>query len=475
MLADSQTGKQFIGSKQQLGLPDIFVTKILPLDNGDYLLGFNGGGIVKSTKSLNLIDRKSAETKFNKDKIFSVAQNDFPQFPSKIKPPTIDELKQMQTQIKNLKKPLPKIYATNYGEDWKTQGDWVGHYGRLAALLCGTIAPMDHFYSNLTYVDINGFIGINAKRDDTIRRWVNDIYTDNPKTLYSPLNGYRRQAEWDDHGETYPITQDGPGMWSFIKIEPKGTFLVDMYFFNKDGHNGNNRLRDYTIEVYNTTENWKNFNDRHKLAILGEKFVRENKPLLKTRVRDFWGGIHKSFYVKGETNYLVRINRNYSFNTIVSSFTVDRISGNLMVTEKNGLLPGTMSIIKYSPIEIPDEFISPLAVEAAELWNKTNEVQDRLNGYTLQRRMRITALRAAIEASPKDTPIEHYDVALEKTLRWRLNQWNPEMRKEFQETMEKAWKKLGKMSPDYIRYQEEQLKKRKDGTWKSQWKEIMKE
>ncbi|MDR2761720.1 MAG: hypothetical protein LBB88_03860, partial [Planctomycetaceae bacterium] len=65
-------------SKQQLGLPDIFVTKILPLDNGDYLLGFNGGGIVKSTKSLNLVDRKSAETKFNKDKIFSVAQNDFP-------------------------------------------------------------------------------------------------------------------------------------------------------------------------------------------------------------------------------------------------------------------------------------------------------------------------------------------------------------------------------------------------------------
>ncbi|MDR2642850.1 MAG: hypothetical protein LBC74_08645 [Planctomycetaceae bacterium] len=47
-------------------------------------------------KPFKLVDRKPLKTRFNKDKIFSVAQNDFPKLPSTIKPPTIDKLKLMQ-------------------------------------------------------------------------------------------------------------------------------------------------------------------------------------------------------------------------------------------------------------------------------------------------------------------------------------------------------------------------------------------
>jgi hypothetical protein len=57
-----------------------------------------------------------------KDK--SVAKKDFPKLPSTIKPPTIEELKSMQAKLERLNKPLPKVYAEYYGEDWKTQGDW---------------------------------------------------------------------------------------------------------------------------------------------------------------------------------------------------------------------------------------------------------------------------------------------------------------------------------------------------------------
>ncbi|MDR2641718.1 MAG: hypothetical protein LBC74_02870, partial [Planctomycetaceae bacterium] len=38
------------------------------------------------------------------------------------------------------------------------------------------------------------------EKDDVIRRWIHWAKTDNPKTLYDPYYGYRRQAEWDDHG-----------------------------------------------------------------------------------------------------------------------------------------------------------------------------------------------------------------------------------------------------------------------------------
>ncbi|MDR1484392.1 MAG: hypothetical protein LBT09_06175, partial [Planctomycetaceae bacterium] len=93
----------------------------------------------------------------------------------------------------------------------------------------------------------NSFIGPNATSDDTIRRWVHWIKTDNPKVLWDPFSGYRRQAEWDDHGEAYPLTKDGPDVWYLLEIKHDGIFQHGLYFFNKDGHDGANRIRDYIL------------------------------------------------------------------------------------------------------------------------------------------------------------------------------------------------------------------------------------
>jgi hypothetical protein len=437
---------------------------------GDYWVGFYGGGIIKSIKPYKLIDRKPLKTKFNKQKIFSVAQNDFPKLPSPIKPPTIDELKLMQTKLEKLQMPIPKFYAAYYGEDWKTQGDWVGHYGRITAIMCGTSAPFDHFFFRTCFVQsVYSFIGPNCKSDDTIRRWVHWLQTDNPKTMYSPIDGYRRQAEWDDHGEAYSWQQDGPDIWIHYNAELDGIFNVGMYFFNKDGHESNNRFRDYMIEVYHTTQAWKEPDNPQLVTLeyakLGEQLVRTSKPLCKTRVRNFWGGVHKSFSVRGKGFYMIKIDRNYSFNTIVSSVTTDRIAGKTKWSEIIEDLPTPMEI-EYGPLPIPEEFISPLSEEAANLWNKFEPANFKLKGQILYKPMQLPVLRAAITASPKNMPIEHYDVTLAESLKWRLKQWNPKMRKEFNDAMIEGRKRFAKKYPKIVKYQEEQMKKRKDGTWK---------
>jgi hypothetical protein len=447
-----------------MGMADNYVSAILPQPDGKPLIGLYIGGVIKPKTELRL-NKKDITKQGKKDN--QLANKDFPKLPSTIKPPTIDELRSMQAKLEKLNKPLPKVYAAYYGEDWKTQGDWVGHYGRVQAIMCAASSPMDHFFFHQPSLYlVHSFIGPNSEKDDTIRRWVHWLQSEDPRVMYSPIDGYRRQAEWDDHGEVYPTTKDGPDLWYVLEIKEQGVFRVGMYFFNKDGHTGNNRMRDYIIQVYDSPMSWITFRDRHIIADAGEKLVAKQRPLFQTRVMEFWGGVHKSFYVNTPCRLLVKIDRNYSFNTVVSSVTIDRVTGKPSKRELQGL-PTPMNSTVYDVPEIPNEFISPVAEEVTALWKKTDSVQGKIKGMIVANPMRVAAFRAAVAIAPRDTPSEHYDVALANAIRWRLRQWNPEMRNEFNEVMIDGRKRFSEEHPDIVRGQKEQLEKRKNGTWKN--------
>ncbi|MDR2643658.1 MAG: hypothetical protein LBC74_12785 [Planctomycetaceae bacterium] len=89
-----------------MGYPDNFVTKILCLYGGEYLVGFYGGGVVKSIKPFRLVDRKLEKTRFNIAPIFSVTQKDFAKLPSPIKPPTAEDLRAMYYKLKKIYRQL---------------------------------------------------------------------------------------------------------------------------------------------------------------------------------------------------------------------------------------------------------------------------------------------------------------------------------------------------------------------------------
>ena len=124
----------------------------------------------------------------------------------------------------------------------------------------------------------------------------------------------RRQSEWDDHGESYPRSHEGPDLYCNLSIPP-GVFYLSLYGFNKDGHGGVNRSRDYVISVRESrSDNIRSF----------AGFERQPE-LARGRIRDFWGGCYKRFLVQGPLKITVRVARGSSYNTILSGLMLDPV------------------------------------------------------------------------------------------------------------------------------------------------------
>ena len=259
--------------------------------------------------------------------------------PTAAKTPTLDELNAMLASLNKVEPLDSKTSAvTALADDWGTQGDWLGRYGRYYARLHALMAPYDYEWgAGDENVPFATRIGKNAAAGDSIRYWVQWLYTDNPHTLEMPPIYYdsrlkkglapspdgsspknRRQSELDDHGEVYPMTQDGPHIFSSFEV-PKGDFYLSFYDFNKDGNgeDANNRLRDYRFSLRS-----------HSTDIpLNDIDGFESWPeLAHARLRDFRGGVYKRFLVRGPQTLTVQISRNYSHNTILAGMFLDQLT-----------------------------------------------------------------------------------------------------------------------------------------------------
>jgi len=279
--------------------------------------------------------------------------------------------------------------------------------------------------------------------------------------MRTPWDGYRRQAEWDDHGETYPLVMDGPDLWYLLEIRHEGVFKLGMYFLNKDGQDGNNRLRDYMIEIYPASLNWTSFDDVPQFAHDAESQVSKNPPLAKNRVLDFWGGVHKQFVVKGPSKYYVKIDRNYSFNTIASLVAIDRMSGSITEDEKRGL--PLMFGIRYNAPNYMCDHLSERIQPALEIIEKYDKCLTNTKMFFTLRKDILNCFRVASE--------ENFD-SMSKNLSWLLCLWRDGERAEFTSTMHQAWGRLAETNPDYVRLQQLFLRQVREGTWKSPWENL---
>ncbi|MDR2344739.1 MAG: hypothetical protein LBE18_01610 [Planctomycetaceae bacterium] len=388
---------------------------------------------------------KPIKTKFNQDKkTFSVAQNDFPKLPSPIDPPTLEDIVVMRQKIDRLRTKIPKVYAAYYGEDWKTQGDWLGRKTVSWAIMCAAQSPFDHRLIYPGVYEAHEFIGPHATQDDCIRRWVHWLKTDNLRSLWDPFNGYRRQAEWEDHGEAYPMTKDGPDLWYWFEIKSDGMFSPRMYFFNKDGHDGHNRFRDYMIEIYSANERFEGhpFDVWKKYSQLAEQTVRNQKPLVKSRVHNFWGGVYKEF-VLPKGMYYVKIRRNYSYNTIVSAVILDRLQGQ-KTSIIESMIPNVTHFVssknpyQLCPLPFPQHLDSKVGRLIVDTWNNLDNTYDRKDNIGLQRKVRIDLYRKTESLANEDENLSQ----INRVIKWRLNQWDIKQRKEWRDAMEEAFRNL---------------------------------
>ena len=320
---DEGTGKRLYPGPKDPQVAD-FVTSLLPQPDGTLLLGGYGAGLKQLLNFGGTGDQTPANT----------ASPETSTLPMPAAPPTLVELNTMLKTVSAVapdKEELaPKVAALQ--DDWLTEGDWLGRYGRYWACLNAVCAPKDYLWgAGWQMVKSSSRIGLNVEHGDTLRHYVTWLYTQNPRVLEMPPtyldsrikkglttpDKNRREAESDDHGETYPQTIDGPNIYETLTV-PRGLFSLSLYDFNKDAHTDDNRFRDYRISVRAHTS-------VHLHDISGFSFQPE---LAHGRIRDFWGGVWKRFLVRGPLTVTAELNRNHSFNAVLPALMLDLVDEN---------------------------------------------------------------------------------------------------------------------------------------------------
>jgi hypothetical protein len=264
-------------------------------------------------------------------------------FPTPAAAPDLAELNGLLKEIES----VPAARLTNGAvvaleDDWRTQGEWQGRYGRFWIVLCANWAPKSDLWGAGWDVMYDARMGLNHGSGDSMRSWIQWLATkDNrclemsPTYLHSRVlqklttwDVNRRESEWNDNGGAYPMTMDGPHLYCSLSI-PAGLFYLSLYDMNKDGHEGNNRFRDYQVYI-RPHPGRTSLDEHHGNTTVMRSFYDivefdQKQELAHARIQDFWGGVYKRFLVRGPTKLTVQINRNDSFNTMLSGVMLDLV------------------------------------------------------------------------------------------------------------------------------------------------------
>ncbi|NNM85033.1 MAG: hypothetical protein HKL96_04655 [Phycisphaerales bacterium] len=259
--------------------------------------------------------------------------------PARAAPPTAAELAALCRQLERTR-PSPhhlQPYVIPFDSDWRTQGTWLGRYGRYWACLFACCSPEDYVWGpGPQFLGHRDFIGPHHSNGDLIRYWVQWLATTRNRVLELPevyldsrlVKGLatrrsdRRESEIDDHGEAYPANWSGPDLNVTLHV-PKGEYTLSMYEFNKDGHYGTDRDRDYLIsaEVLPPGAGVESIMSQY-----GSAPFYDHSAEIVGRLVNFWGGVWYRFLVRGPMVMLIRVGRNYSFNTILAGAMLDPLN-----------------------------------------------------------------------------------------------------------------------------------------------------
>jgi hypothetical protein len=369
-----------------------------------------------------------------------------PEFPDNPALPGAAEIASAADWLSSRTEKMAPGTAAYLGEDWATRGDWCGRYGRRRAMLCAMNAPLgDHELGFDPSCRIAGLTGPNAKTGEALRHWIHWMWANqNTDVLYSPEIGGRREAEWDDHGEDYPMSFDGPDVWCVVKV-PAGIHAVSLYFYNPNGLESLARFRDYLVEVrhhhsllpeevvlgLHFPEEFRRARDCRTVEL---RDVMQQPVLARTRVCNFHGGVYKTFAVSGPGLFYFRVGRNGSFNTILNGVFVDRLPEPAVDSARDGwaglvfgdALPAPPPFV---PAGVREEEVVP--AQEARLWKAAEEAAVSREGAAALRCMRLLAYRSAVAKKA--------DEALLQNWRWQLAVWDDGDRRRFWNGMMQAW------------------------------------
>ncbi|MGC9261103.1 MAG: hypothetical protein ACP5I8_13640, partial [Phycisphaerae bacterium] len=326
------------------------VSAILPLANGQTLVGHYGVGVsVAHFVSPSPWSRMAVAVKGWAERLLPSLWH--AGLPEPAKAPTSRQLAALYHNL--LKKNIPPESAGSQvipiTDDWRTQGTWLGRYGRSWACLFAFrpsrvnfdyvwapgplalhhtegIGPHQLKISYGAFHPAEGdVLNLNMTWLATAKRReleLPEVYLDQCITRRTATwKADRRGSEIDDHSEVYPATWQGPDLYVYLHIPP-GMYTLSLYFFNKDGHFGQNRDRDYVISMLPMPASYH----------FGSVFLPHTAPLAEmrgiaqSRVVNFCGGVWKRFIVRGPMKLAIRMAREYSFVTLLQAAMLDPLA-----------------------------------------------------------------------------------------------------------------------------------------------------
>jgi hypothetical protein len=326
------------------------ITSLLPLPGGSVAVGTYGHGvsIITLPGSADIwkeIADDNARTPHSGIGGDSVDGNPIrpgtpivPHEPRSAAPPTQERLSILTDQLaeafRNRAARLGRIVPI--ADDWRTQGTWLGRYGRFWACLFACSSPFNYVWApgSISLHHDEG-IGPHHVKGDSARYWLQSRATAAPKSLELPaiyLNQCiadhtatrsldRREASINDNGEVYPAAWQGPDLYVYLRI-PAGEFALSLYFDNERGHATKNYSRDYLVSPIRPPASYHFGNEiRPNTSQLAEM-----APAARSRVVNFYFGVWKRFLVRGPMKLAIRIARNYSGNTILEGAMLDGLS-----------------------------------------------------------------------------------------------------------------------------------------------------
>ena len=323
-----------------------FVTALLPQSDGSTLMCSYGDGLItqpgvsKTSSNLRAISPPqsvSPSQTASRSAMATLGATSVPmssssssQLPSPAMPPSLKELNALMKAVVAVapdpRELNPKIVTLN--DDWLTKGDWLGRYGRYWASMPGCCSPSDYLWgAGWEQVGYHAQLGPNHAPSDSLRYWVQTLYTTDPRNLELPPTYLdsrikkglttgdvnRRDSSQDDHGETYPSILEGPHIYTTLAV-PKGLFYLSLYEFNRQA--GGCRDRDYRISV----------RLHPGAANLADNSAFEGQSeLAHGRVHQYYGGVYKRFLVRGPQVLTIQLNRNNSWNTELDGVMLDLV------------------------------------------------------------------------------------------------------------------------------------------------------
>ena len=292
-----------IGAPAELDVGTNFISALLALPDGSVIVGRYGGMLTRYeprgyAKSLG--DVLATGSNGN-------ARSVGERFPAPAATWTPAEFARALTHLTRLRQSLPRKRTPAFflGDDWTTKGDWIEHYGLTYTDLFGTNGQ----FHDVRDFQVQVYTGPHVGARGAVYGYTMWLHTNKPNCLFDPQTGTRRYSEVNDGGWRLPWYWQGPNLWIAVKF-PKGNYVADWYLYNKDGHSGGNRRRDFVMNVRPPAAN--------------RQVAMREKPLDTTRIVHFWGGVYKRFLVRGPGRYWFHIRRNHGECVTVSGLMIDR-------------------------------------------------------------------------------------------------------------------------------------------------------